>query len=361
MPNLSRKIQRVAGFLLLTIGGSVPIVPSEMTLLYSFSTSDPASFVSLDESSSTTIPLNLPYQDPDGDGEVFFSVFQDRNGNEVYAEITKRRYQQMGEKDGYIQNPEKDEYLSTFELLANQARAVVSIDASTAPTSGGTDGSSTPVIFSHTASTAPDTIRVVGVVDYSGDETASSTVTYNGVSMSHAITRVQGSYIKTRSFYLANPTGGANNVEITFNTTVSQYAVGASSFFGAEGTVSSLQSNSGTNSAAGSGTLTNTITSRTGDMTYDLIGSQFKGGNPGESAGQTSNWERSGAGIRPGASSREAGASSVTMSWTVTSTGDNWASIALNIDQVSTATEAIVTPTVTITGDIEFTGDLILE
>lgn len=360
MPNLSKTVQRITGFLLLTVGGAVPVVPSEMTLLYSFSTTNPSAFEVRDEISSTTIPLNLEYRDTDRDGIVYFSVFEDRAGNDVYVEIEKERYEGMKAKDGHLQNPEKDEYLSTFELLANQAKGAVVFDASTAPTSGGTDGSYTSVIFSHTTTTTPNAILLAGVSDFGGSATASSTVTYNGTSMTHAISKFQG-FPKASAFYLADPSTGANNVEVTFNTTVGQFAVGAASFAGAEGTVSSLQSNGGSNSAAGSGTLTNTITSSTGDMTFDVIASQFKGGNPTESAGQTSNWERSGGGIRPGASSRETGASSVTMSWTVSSTGDNWASIALNIDQVSTATEAIVTPTVITTGDIEFTGDLILE
>ena len=328
----------ITGTLLIS-GAVAPVVPSDMELQYSFETPDPTAFRTIDEVASTTVPLNLVYDDADKDGTVYFSVFSDKKGNDVYTEITKEKYASMGVMGGYSNNPKKNEYLSLFESLTPKAEATVTYDTATSPTSGGTDGAYSSVTFAHTTNTALQRVMVVGIADFGPDSaSASSSITYNSVSLTHYVSKIQGGYDRTFIYYLADPATGANNVVITFNTNVSQYSAGAMTVYNAQTPLTNATVGAGT----GTGDPSITVTSATGDMVFDVIGDQQKSATLGVGAGQTQRWLNSGASRRDGGASTEPGASSVTMSWTSNSgAGENWVQVGANIPQYATPTPPV--------------------
>lgn len=336
----------ITGALLITGGTVVPIVPSEMELQYSFSTEHPEVFTIFDPIASTTQPLNLSYIDADNDGIVYFSVFTDTVGNEVYTEISATKYTEMGGLDGYSKNPTKEEYLTLFESLVQPVEAAVTFDAATSPASGNTDGSYTSVVFSHTTGSASQRVILVGIADFgSSDIAASSSITYNGTSLTHYISKVQGDYDRAFIYYLADPSTGANNVSVTFNTTLAQYSLGAMTVYNAQVPLTGAQSAGG----VGPTEPSITVTSATGDLVFDVAGQQQKTATLSVGASQTQRWLGTGSSRRDGGASTEPGGASITMSWTDdAAVAENWVQVGANI-------KAYATPTPPVSGSIDIT------
>jgi len=336
----------ITGTLLITSGSIVPIIPSEMELQYSFSTEHPEVFTLFDPIASTTQPLNLTYTDEDGDGTVYFSVFTDHKGNDVYTEIPATKYTEMGGLDGYSKNPTKEEYLTLFESLIQPVEAAVTFDAATSPASGNTDGAYSSVTFSHTTNSALQRVMAVGVASFGPDSpTSSSTVTYNSVSMTHVISKNQGEYDFAYIFSLADPSTGANNVVVTFNTNVAQYSLGAMTVYNAQVPFTQAQTAGG----VGPTEPSITVTSATGDLVFDVAGQQQKTATLSVGAGQTQRWLGTGSSRRDGGASTEPGGASITMSWTDDAASlENWVQAAVNI-------QAYATPTPSVASSIDIT------
>jgi hypothetical protein len=111
-------------------------------------------------------------------------------------------------------------------LIANSSWAVIAFDAATS-----TNGTASSFTFSHTVGTGQDRILIVSVAFNSSTGSVSS-VTYNSISMTKAISR-QGAaaVLRTEIWYLLNPSTGANNVIATLSAST-RTIIGSASYTG---------------------------------------------------------------------------------------------------------------------------------
>lgn len=192
------------------------------------------------------------------------------------------------------------------------------------------DGSQTGITVAHTTGGSA-TIAVVGLSFRTlGTLPTNIAVTYDGVAMTHIATVGGGAATVTKAslWYIANPPTGPVNIVASW-TNNNWAAMGIISFNGAAGTVSGTQSyESGSSSAP-----TIDITSATGAMVTDVLATA---GTSGTAAG-TSSTERYEVHGSPnqvsGSGSTEAGASTVTLDWTMGT--DQAVQIGVSVDDVA--------------------------
>lgn len=84
--------------------------------------------------------------------------------------------------------------------------------------------------ISYTRPTASNALLVVSTAFW--DSNSTSTVTYNGVSMTKAYNSDYGEVYHSEIWYLAAPASGTNDVVLTFTGTVADLVVGVSTFSG---------------------------------------------------------------------------------------------------------------------------------
>lgn len=179
----------------------------------------------------------------------------------------------------------------------------------------------TSLTFSHTVGAGSDKILIVGVGLYSNK--AVSGITYNGVSLNFLAKQSRGSpNVWTELWYLKNPDSGTHDIVIT--NSITRIVGGASSYFGVEqastfGTVAKRSSWSRFPSVD--------VSSAIDELVVDAFACQ--GANTATvGAGQTQRWNRNYSTYVRGGGSSEAGAGTVTMSWTLGG-NENWAIVAV--------------------------------
>lgn len=199
----------------------------------------------------------------------------------------------------------------------------IAFDATSKAKSAFAAGGGTTLSWSHTVGAGSDRALVVGLSMTS--VTGPNTVTFNGVSMT-SIGATDGTNIRSEQFILVNPPTGAFTVAVTlFSNSRCLQGFGDSYTgvrqTGSTGTFAGASGNSNAPSAV--------VTSSPGEIVLDVVGQQrtnlVEGLTVG--AGQTTRgedvctdtvvWLHAGA-------SEEAGAGSVTMSWSSDAT-DVWA------------------------------------
>jgi hypothetical protein len=183
----------------------------------------------------------------------------------------------------------------------------------------------TTITWSHTC-TGSELGLLVGV-SYRNDVAQTITgVTYNGVAMTSVGTIANGGTVAVDIWKLSAPASGAHNVVVTFSANVGRAVTGAVSFTGAHQTTASLTGTFA--SATGTSTAPSVaVTSAAGEIVLDTVGINSSTVDATVGAGQTSLWNdvtANGGADKEGAGSTEAGAASVTMSWT-TGSSHVWA------------------------------------
>lgn len=192
----------------------------------------------------------------------------------------------------------------------------------------------TSTSWTHTAGGTADYLRVS--MGWSKLGTTTLTVTHNGTSMNSVGVATNaagfGSSVtgKAQIYELIAPATGAQTVQATWSAG-GNFGGGTSvSYTGADQTTPST----GVQTSTGTGTGPSVaVTSQTNDMVSDCLCSDGTAGTKTVGAGQTSRANASGSGYG-GCVSDEAGASSVTMSWTQQFSA-GYAYIAANIVQAS--------------------------
>lgn len=190
--------------------------------------------------------------------------------------------------------------------------------------------------WSHTASGA-DRVVLVGVAWRMTSAVTVTGVTYGGVAMTSV-----GSQFHTASaanarmhlWRLVAPATGAQTITITMSGQVNDLIGGAVSFTGADqttpvGTFASAEGNS-------TSPATVDVTSATGEIVVDTVCSSGLAVTLTAGAGQTQRWNSGIIATAIGAGSTEAGAATVTMSWTL-NTVANWVIGAVSVKPVSAA------------------------
>ena len=169
-----------------------------------------------------------------------------------------------------------------------------------------------------------DRLLIVGV-SIAGDEEVSA-VNFGGAALTFlgGLTGVNG---RTEIWYLVAPTPGSTE-EVVVSFPGGVYAVAGASVYQGVHQGSPLGSHDG---ASGLGTtISNEVSSATGELVFDVVSvlPGITGTTVG--AGQTQRWNNLTWGVR-GASSDEAGAATVTMSWALGDTA-YWTSSAVSIN-----------------------------
>jgi hypothetical protein len=196
------------------------------------------------------------------------------------------------------------------------------------PSVASTVGTATSLTFSHTAN--GDTLYVAVAID---SITVTGTgVTYGGVALTF-IGRTVGTSYTHEWWYISAPTSGAANIVASINGNV-RIAAGARNVSGVDldGIFRNL------NSASGSSTAPSVnITSNVGDLVIDFVHTKVSSEVYTVGAGQTSNFAQNSVATTDihAAGSNEAGAASVTMSWTLSVTG-SWFISGISIPAVGT-------------------------
>ena len=157
-----------------------------------------------------------------------------------------------------------------------------------------------------------------------------SSITYNSVALSLVGEAEYPNEERVCLYKLTNPnTGSAYQVVVTFISSISWVAVGSISFLGASGTLGTVASAYGLSTSASVN-----VSSVTNEMVVDVISAR-RALTVG--AGQTSQWYvelNSGQDAR--AQSTEAGAASVTMSWTL-SESFYWVILGVSVQEAVTS------------------------
>ena len=202
--------------------------------------------------------------------------------------------------------------------------------------SQGDSGSATSLTVSHTC-TGSDRILLVSVGTWDGvGVPVVPTVTYNAVSMTQVATLLFGSSGDQRltMFRLVAPATGANNIVVSASS-ASDIVMAATSYTGVDQTTP--LGTPGTDTSPSDTEVTQALTSETGDLVIDCVAwyNQSITVGSGQTARVTND---NGASLDSVAMSDEAGATSVTMSWSWT-TGEWAAQIAANMNAASAGSD----------------------
>lgn len=179
-----------------------------------------------------------------------------------------------------------------------------------------------PRTFSHTCNGSNRALIVAVEYTTGGGSLGAvgvSALTYNGVSLTQIIRQVVSDELAIELWKLSNPASGANTVSITFDDLVFS-AAAALSFTGAHQTTASLTGTAASNTGTNSSPTVN-VSSAAGEIVVDGFGLRRNtdftpNGDPAAGAGQTRHTHD--ASNISCYSSTEAGAASVTMSWSYT-------------------------------------------
>jgi hypothetical protein len=176
--------------------------------------------------------------------------------------------------------------------------------------------------WSHTVGSGTNRLLVVGVVG-----ACVPSVTYGGVALTHA-GQVYNNNVApstTDLFYLVAPATGTNTVQVSYSGCTSDVEAGSISFSGVNQStpLAHITTNFGSGTNPGV-----TVTSASGDMVVDVVGN----GSAIASSSQTLRWvknQNTSTAHGDGAQSTAAGASSVTMGYSVTA--DWWGIIGADV------------------------------
>src|SRR5438876_1071828 len=204
-----------------------------------------------------------------------------------------------------------------LSFLPTTVEAAVAVDNVTSSTFN--TGNST-FSFNHAVGSGANRLLIVGVTDDNNRGVPS--VTYNAVAMTAIGSKSNGNLLVSM-FRTVNPPSGTFAVKVTWGGGNNVGEVGAISFTGVDQTTPL-----GTFVTASASTTTPTVnvTSAAGELVVDTVGAT--GGTLTVEASQTQRWNLTQT-VRGGGST-EAGAATVTMSWSL-GTSNSWATIAVPV------------------------------
>ncbi|MEZ5327485.1 MAG: hypothetical protein R3F19_20740 [Verrucomicrobiales bacterium] len=248
------------------------------------------------------------------------------------------------------ESPVDSSTATSAEVNAGGSSAV-SVDA----TSSKAVENSASTTLAHTTGAGTNRLMLVGISAYTGSATTQvSSVSYAGQNLTFVGRRRDGTsgtgnITLTEVWRLVNPPSGAGTISVSLNASSFGWIVGATTFTGVN---QSTPLGTPVLTSGSTGTPTATVNSASGELVFDVIAREWPGSaTPG--AGQTERWDRSDPDDILGASSTEAGASSVTMSWSTDVNTYPWSQVAVPIKAVTTsATSAVYTQSLAMQDDL---------
>jgi hypothetical protein len=223
-------------------------------------------------------------------------------------------------------------------------------------TANNNPSSTTSLTASFTVSSGTDLMLTVGVSGWSPAAVDTVTgVTYGGVALTRRAQVKNNGDDFADIWCLVNPTVGTANVVVTCSSGT-QIVAGISCWSGVHQTTAPTSATATGDSTATAPSLT--ISSATGDLVLDTVAFySSSSGAMSVGAGQTSRWNvDNGSANDSGCGSTEAGAASVTMSWSRGNTNNAfWSIVAVNLPQSTgvsgiSGTSAVTLGAATLTG-----------
>jgi hypothetical protein len=179
---------------------------------------------------------------------------------------------------------------------------------------------------------------LVGVSINNEDFETVSSVTYNGVALTHVGSATEADDAVVEIWRLVNPPTGTHNVVITFSAVLTREAVaGVMTFTGVDqttplGTFASAIDND-------SGPASVIVSSAAGELVFGVVSAESSVLSTAAVAPSSQRWNLF-QGIQYGAGATQAGAASVTMSWTFNGS-DHWAAGGVSIKPSGSCNPAV--------------------
>ena len=208
----------------------------------------------------------------------------------------------------------------------------ITFDSASNATTGASSVSS--LTWSHTTGSNTNRLLLVGVSVGDGNTSVSS-IKYNGTNLTKVGDAKNANKVKVELWRLINPPSGIYNVVVTVSGSA-KFVSGATTYSGVHQTspLGTIAKANGTNvnpKATVSGTST--------DLVIDVVAAKDSSRTLSVNASQTQRYQgvttasTASINVRGGGSSKQ-GASSVTMSWSLSPSGSDWAIVAVAIKRV---------------------------
>ncbi len=215
--------------------------------------------------------------------------------------------------------------------LADPAQAVITRNSAT---SSSCSGSPNPCTVAHTIAGADPWIGVCVTVYHYATTPTVTAASWNSLPLTLLDTFSNascGNECRVYLFGLANPPAGTANVSISFSGGYNGAVIGAVSFNGVDPT---MPTGTPVRSTGSGSPASVTVSSNSGEVVFDCLGSMAAGNAPSVASGQTQNWSLfDGAGYTHGASSYVSGAPSTVSAWTLSGTPP-WAMLGVPIKPI---------------------------
>jgi prepilin-type N-terminal cleavage/methylation domain-containing protein len=245
------------------------------------------------------------------------------NIEEVKFELVGTDLKRVGDPNGNEGGPYEAVLASdvTSFQVGSEGGSGVSVDAvSSGTTAAYTD---TTMTVAHTTGSGSDRLMLVAISYNNNDDETVTGVTYNGTALTQVGERNNGNDAQVYIYILVAPDTGTHNVVINFSSALDEGAIaGVMTFTGVDqttplGTFASAVGNDST-------PATVSISSASGELVFGVVSSEYEALTA--SSGQDERWNMSisGAGTN-GAGGTDAGAPTVTMSWSLDPSYNHWA------------------------------------
>lgn len=241
-----------------------------------------------------------------------------------------------------------DNTTATSVALHNSSGAIA-VDA----TSKGNSNAATSLTIAHTTGTGANRLMLVGVTVGSSSSSGSNAGTVNSVTYGGAALTLVGvvsesnNRVRSYIYQLLNPSTGTANVVVTLSgATAKPLYAGVTTFTGVNQSTPLGAYTSRNSSSTTSASLT--VSSAPGELVFDTIavdGESYSNIALTVGAGQTARWTTNTTNYLSGGSSTEAGANSVTMSWSWSSSNQYAiGAVAIKPASVNSSTTFTQTP-----------------
>jgi prepilin-type N-terminal cleavage/methylation domain-containing protein len=245
------------------------------------------------------------------------------NIEEVKFELVGTDLKRVGDPNGNEGGPYEAVLASdvTSFQVGSEGGSGVSVDAvSSGTTAAYTD---TTMTVAHTTGSGSDRLMLVAISYNNNDDETVTGVTYNGTALTQVGERNNGNDAQVYIYILVAPDTGTHNVVINFSSALDEGAIaGVMTFTGVDQStpLGTFASSIGDDSTP----ATVSISSASGELVFGVVSSEYEALTA--SSGQDERWNMSisGAGTN-GAGGTDAGAPTVTMSWSLDPSYNHWA------------------------------------
>jgi len=243
------------------------------------------------------------------------------NIEEVKFELDGTDLKRVGDPSGAAQTAVLASNVTSFQVGEAGGGGTFAVDSGSSGTTASDTASS--ITVSHTTGSGSNRLMLVGI-SYNNDDYETVTgVTYNGTSLTQVGTVNNSDDARVCIYSLVAPDSGTHNVIINFSDALNDGAIaGVVTFTGVDQStpLGTFASSTGDDSTP----ATVNISSASGELVFGVVSSEYEALTA--SSGQNQHWNMSISGADTnGAGGTDAGAPTVTMSWSLDPSYNHWA------------------------------------